>query len=56
MLDLTSENFDAVIKENPVVLVKFWATWCNPCKQLNPILEEIDIEIRSCDLLFSISH
>ena len=44
MLNLTLENFDSTIKENSVVLIEFWATWCNPCKQLNPILEEIDVE------------
>lgn len=44
MLNLTSETFENVIKDNPVVLVEFWAEWCGPCKQLNPILEDIDAE------------
>lgn len=44
IVDLTIDNFNQIIEDNPVVLVDFWATWCNPCKQLSPILEDIDAE------------
>jgi len=40
---VTDSTFDEVIK-NDVVLIDFWAEWCNPCKKLSPILDEISIE------------
>ncbi len=30
-----------VIEENEIVFVDFYATWCNPCKVMSPIIEEI---------------
>lgn len=26
------------------VLLDFWAPWCNPCKLMNPIIDEIEKE------------
>lgn len=42
---LTDENFDEFV-ENSVkpVLVDFWAPWCQPCKMVSPILDEISEE------------
>ena len=38
---LTNKTFDAAIAEHRVVLVDFWATWCGPCKTMEPDLVQI---------------
>ena len=42
VIELNEANFEnEVEKNNGLVLVDFWASWCGPCKMLSPIVDEI---------------
>ena len=56
IIKVTSENFSGeVLQSEKKVLIDFYATWCEPCKILSPIVEEIakerdDIKVVKIDI------
>lgn len=42
--DITSENWQKeVIEKEGLIIADFWAEWCGPCKNMNPILKALAI-------------
>lgn len=40
LVNITNENIT-----NGTVVVDFYATWCNPCKMLAPVFEQVSNEV-----------
>lgn len=44
--ETTDANFkNDVLSSTKPVLVDFWAPWCNPCRMLTPIIDEVSKEL-----------
>ena len=42
-MELTDNNFDAeVFKSGIPVLVELWASWCPPCKMMEPVMNSLE--------------
>ena len=41
--NLNAADYDETVKSG-VVLVDFWAPWCNPCRMLGTILQQVAAE------------
>lgn len=41
--ELNNDNYKEFVKEG-VVLVDIWATWCNPCRTISPIVDKVSTD------------
>lgn len=45
--ELTAENAAQIISQHPgILIIDFYAEWCQPCKTLKPIFEEVAQELK----------
>lgn len=44
--EITTEEFDKeVLKQDKVVIIEFFGTWCMPCKMLSTILDNVGAKL-----------
>lgn len=43
--EVTDATFDGHVKNQKLLLVDFWAPWCGPCRRLEPVLQELSVEL-----------
>jgi thioredoxin len=43
-VNLNAKNFSETVKNNDIVVLDWWASWCGPCRAFAPIYEKASAE------------
>ena len=55
-MNITDENFEQqVLKSDRPVLVDFWASWCPPCKMMQPMVDRLHEELKDSANILSLN-
>ncbi|MDR1385992.1 MAG: thioredoxin family protein [Propionibacteriaceae bacterium] len=41
LIEVGAADLDSVVAEHPLLIVDFWASWCQPCLRFRPIFESV---------------
>ncbi len=41
LVNITADNISKYLNENEIIVLDFWASWCEPCKVFSPIFERV---------------